>query len=214
MKYNNEAKIIVMLRNPIDMVYSLYYQQAYNFDEDARSFNDAWYLQDIRAKGQSIPARCREPSHIQYKDVGCYSTQLKKLYKHVPREQVKVIFFDDFVRETQKTYYDVLSFLNISSDGRTEFPRINPNKIHKSKLIGSALRKNPRFVRKAKQTIKRILNIRSFHILPTLVRLNTKKIPRPPLDKDMKKILIEEFKEEIRELSQMMGKNLEHWLKR
>jgi hypothetical protein len=29
----------------------------------------------------------------------------------------------------------------------------------------------------------------------------------------MKGILIEEFKEEICELSQMLGKNLEHWLK-
>jgi hypothetical protein len=145
--------------------------------------------------------------------VGCYSTQLKRLYEHVPREQVKVILFDDFVLETQKTYYDVLDFLNISSDERMKFLRINPNKVHKSELIGAFLRKDPPVVRKAKQIIKRKLNIKSFHILPTLVRLNTKKIPRHPLDEEMKGILIEEFKEEICELSQMLGKNLEHWLK-
>ena len=79
-------------------MYSLYYQKVHSFDEDAECFNDAWYLQGIRAKGQRVPAKCREPSHLQYKDVGFYRTQLRRLYEHVPKEQVKVIFFDDFIR--------------------------------------------------------------------------------------------------------------------
>lgn len=212
MKYNNEAKIIVMLRNPVEMVYSLYYQQVFSFDEDVKTFNDAWNLQDKRSKGKSVPAKCREQSHLLYKDVGNYSIQLKRLYKHVPRKQVRVILFDDFISETQKVYCETLDFLNISSDGRTRFPRVNQNKIHKSEIIGKAFKKNPRFVRNAAQKIKGKLNIKSFYILTTLAKLNSKKVSRPPLDDNTRRILIDQFNDEIHELSQILNKDLEHWL--
>ena len=61
-----QAKIIVMLRNPVDLAYSYHSQLLYASDENVPDFEQAWRLQDIRREGKKIPPRCRDSALLQY----------------------------------------------------------------------------------------------------------------------------------------------------
>ena len=44
---NPDARLIVMLRNPVDIVHSLHSQFVYGFREDEKDFEKAWQLQAV-----------------------------------------------------------------------------------------------------------------------------------------------------------------------
>ena len=126
--YQPDAKIIVMLRKPLEVVESLHRQMLWVLDEDDPSLESAWNKQADRSRGIGLPDKCREPAFLQYKNVVDYSVQLKRLYSVFPAEQIKIILFDDFKNNTLQVYKEVIEFLGFEYDGRKEFEKINERK--------------------------------------------------------------------------------------
>ena len=81
-EYNPDAKIVVILRHPVDMFFSLFQQNLFRLREDARDPIEAWGLQDERKSGECIPRRCRHPMMLQrqthdfpvFPDVACLTS--------------------------------------------------------------------------------------------------------------------------------------------
>jgi len=136
-EYDPKAKIIVMLRNPVDMIYSFHSQLVFTADESENSFEKAWRLQKTRQQGKQIPSQCREAAFLQYAEMGKLGEQIERLKAVFPPEQVEIILFEDFVKSTKNIYDQVLEFLAVPNDGRTEFIRINENKSHKMGTVGN-----------------------------------------------------------------------------
>ena len=90
-KFNPEAKIIAILRNPVDMIYSLHSQFYYAFIECEKNFIKAWRLQDKRLSGYAIPRNCKVPEVLQYRKMAKYDEQIKRLFNTFPKEQIKII---------------------------------------------------------------------------------------------------------------------------
>ncbi len=88
---NPASRMIVMLRNPVDMVWALHAQLIHSLDEDVLDLETAWDLQAARAQGQHLPVHCREPKHLQYRAAGSYSHQLERLFRLVPRDRVLLL---------------------------------------------------------------------------------------------------------------------------
>lgn len=76
-EFNKDAKILVMLRNPIDFVCSLHSQLLFAFNEDRPDFAEAWNLQEDRAKGINLPKTCIAPQFLQYRAVAKFGAQLE-----------------------------------------------------------------------------------------------------------------------------------------
>ena len=55
LSFQPEAKFIVMLRNPVEMAYSLHSMLCFQGEEDEKDFLKAWHLQDQRRAGRFIP---------------------------------------------------------------------------------------------------------------------------------------------------------------
>lgn len=127
-EFNPEARIIAMFRNPVDMVYSLHSQLLYVSEETVEDFETAWRLQERRARGLDLPPAIRSPLLVQYAEVGRFGSQAQRVLATFPTAQVKLILFDDFAASPQRIYDEVIQFLGIPHDGRTQFPRINENK--------------------------------------------------------------------------------------
>jgi hypothetical protein len=75
--FNPTARLIMMVRNPADMVYSLHGQYVFNnFDCESESdFEKAWRLQDRRLEKKAMPARLsattdRSSELLQYRFIG------------------------------------------------------------------------------------------------------------------------------------------------
>ena len=67
--YNPQARFIVLVRQPVDMLVSLHAQLYTTFHEDQRDFQVAWQLQSERAARSSLAANCELPQILQYRDV-------------------------------------------------------------------------------------------------------------------------------------------------
>ncbi|MBN2328224.1 MAG: sulfotransferase, partial [Candidatus Omnitrophica bacterium] len=80
-KFNKESKIIVMIRKPSDMVYSLHSQLLFSGFENISDFYEAWNMQDKRRGGYNIPKWCKEKKFLLYGDIAKYSFQLERVYK-------------------------------------------------------------------------------------------------------------------------------------
>ena len=212
-QYNQDAKIVAMVRNPVDLVYSYHSQLLYNVgEENEADFEKAWHLQQAREQGKNMPPLCKSPATLQYKNIGSVGTQVEKLFSIFPSEQVKVILFDDFKASTQSVYEDVLSFLEVSNDHRTDFPQINKNRKHRFALLGKLTEKTPQAIVSQANRIKGSLGIKSFGIANKVRDLNRVEFQRPPLLPEFRSYLANEFKDEVLKLADLINKDLNHWL--
>ncbi len=114
-----------MLRNPVELVYSLHAEMFYRLCEDEPDFPTAWSLQAARRRGEHLPKTNPNgiKGRLQYEFVGRLGEQVARLLATFPREQVHLIVFDDFVRSPAAAYAGVLEFLGLPFDGRTVFPK-------------------------------------------------------------------------------------------
>jgi len=214
LEFNPEAKFIVMLRNPIDMVHSLHSLFLYSCDEDVENFREAWNLQGVRKKGRNIPKRCNEPKILQYGEFAKLGQQLERLYEVVPKDRVMVILFEDFVIKPKLIYEDVLRFLGVPLDSRSEFPVINANKVWKSKVAGNfwSVLINLRVFHYARNA-KRFFGLGNKDTAVWLMQVNTKNQKRPLIPKDLKKELAEYFKKDVGRISALIRRDCTHWVK-
>ncbi len=209
--FNENAKIVVMLRNPIDLVHSIHSQLVYSLNEDEEDFETAWRLQSLRKRGIRVPKSCMAPTTLQYLQAGRLGDQVERLLEIFPSDQVKIILFDDFTMSTKGVYEDVLSFLGVPSDGRSDFPAINVSKVHKLKWL-AYLTQRPPFPRGYfPQSLKKLLGLERTGALDKIRQLNARERLRKPLSPIFRAELIGAFRDDIEKLSRILNRDLSHW---
>lgn len=212
-EFNKNAKIIVMLRNPVEVVFQFHSMFAWHSMDDEPEFEKAWRLQESRKEGKNIPELCEDPEFLQYKKIGLIGTNLEKVLRIFPPEQVKMILFEDFVSNTREVYEDVLSFLGVPSDNRTEFPHMHETKRHKIHAVGKLLCAIPSSVSSGVKFLKKIFGVKKrLNLMPKIHKLNTGIISFDDLDEKFRLELIDEFREEIQKISRLTNRDLNHWL--
>jgi hypothetical protein len=211
-KFCPEAKIIVMLRNPVDMVYSLHSQLLFGRDEIEASFECAFNLIQARKRGQEIPWSCKTREKLYYDEVASFGRQLEKLWESFPKQQTKIVFFEDFIRNTEKIYEDILNFLEVPSFSYESFPIINANKRSKNIWLANFTQRPPKALLAAAMRFKTMLGIERYHILDYLRKRNTIEEPRPELSIEMKKRIIEAYSSDILKLQTLTGRDLSNWM--
>ena len=211
--FNPDAKLIAMFRNPVEMVHSLHSQLLYVAEENESDFETAWRLQERRRQGEALPPGSRGGFLVQYFEVGQFGTQVQRVLSHFPRDQVKLILFDDFAASPQAVYDDVIAFLGIPHDGRSEFPRINESKRARLDWLRNFYRKPPAPLRSAFRGLKRALGGGGgiSAAARKLVALNTVKEERRPISAAFREELVAAFRPEIALLSRLLERDLSHW---
>ncbi len=211
-EFNANAKIIVMVRNPISLLPSIHKMLQINFAEDQEDLETAWKLQADRQNGRNLPKGRNQKfdvSTLQYREVCRLGEQVQHLFTQFPPSQIKAILFDDFITDTKNVYCQTLDFLGIAQDGRSEFPQVNSARNYKSKWLGWSIWK----LRDIGSAVKSKLGItRSFAIQQKLNSLNKKPVPRQTLSKEFIEHLQLEFREDILLLQEVLGVSLADWL--
>lgn len=130
------ARFVVMLRDPVDMAYSLHSQLYWSFQEEEADFERAWSLQAQRRRGEHIPSLNLEPRLLQYRDICALGRQLERVLRWVGPKRVHAVLLDELRREPRRVYLETLSFLGLADDGRRDFGASNENKQHKLRWLG------------------------------------------------------------------------------
>ena len=210
-EYNPEAKFIVLLRNPVDLVHAWHSQNLYGLWEDEPDFARAWNLQEERAAGRHIPKTCLEPKVLMYRQVGALGSQVARLFENVAREKVRLYVFDDFNTNPAAVYRDLLAFLGLPDDGRELFPRVNENKRQRHAVIARFVERPPRLWQAGAKVLRIFFRKSSLGLLQRLRRWNQQPVGRPPISAEFRKQLLDAFDPEIRRLAVLLDRNLDHW---
>ena len=212
-EFNPEAKIIAMFRNPVEMVHSFHSQLLYVSEESESDFEAAWRLQDRRRQGIGLPPGSRGAFLVQYAEIARFGTQTERLLSVFPRAQVKLILYDDFAASPQAVYDEVIEFLGVPHDGRTDFGRVNESKRARLAWLRDFYRKPPPTLRNAFRGLKRVMGDRRITaVAHKLVDLNTVTAPRPPLSPSFRAELVAAFRGEVALLSRLLNRDLSHWV--
>lgn len=211
LKFNPEARFLVMLRNPVEVAQAFHMEQVFALNEDQQDFEAAWRLQDQRLRGSFIPPSCRAPQFLQYGAIGRYGEQVRRLLLQVPRRSVLFVRFDSFRSDTASAYRQVLSFLGLSDDGRTEFPVVNASHSHRSSHIAKAVLDPPKLLREPVWRLRAHLRRRRYPAVEAAKRFLRRPVRRAPLASAFNRELVEYFVSDIRELERLLEWDLTAW---
>lgn len=151
--FSPNAKIIIMLRNPVNAAYSFYSQKVFGGSESAASFEDALNLIDNRLLGKNLPKHPGIIETFDYVGTYMYYDQVKRYIDIFGRENILIIKFDDFKNDTLTVYKQLVDFLGIDSSYIPTFTVENANKVNKSKFLNSLI-VHPSYLR---DTVKKII---------------------------------------------------------
>jgi hypothetical protein len=211
-EFDPGARLIAMVRNPVDMIYSYFMVNRFHFDEDQEDFEAAWRLQGARRAGESVPASCIDPSLLMYGDIARMGEQIQRMLEIFPREQVKIIVFDDFIADTRRVYLDVLEFLGVPDDGKESFPRVNENKVHRFPSAARLLFRPSGWAAPFVNLMKRSVGARRQQVAAVVARAIMKPAPRVPLREEFRRELYDYFREDVALLSRILDRDLSRWV--
>jgi len=107
-QYNPEMKIIISLRNPADRAFS-HWNMRRGKGQESEDFLDAIK----RDKAQVIEDFSLAAHRYAYVDRGLYSSQIERVFKFFPREQVLIIKYENFRADYSGTVDSVFDFLGV-----------------------------------------------------------------------------------------------------
>jgi hypothetical protein len=106
--YNPKIKLLILLRNPVERAFAHWNMQSFKGREPL-DFFDAVREEKTRIAG-APPDQARR---FAYVDRGFYAQQLERLFQFFPREQVKIVKFEEFKEKQRETLASIFSFLGL-----------------------------------------------------------------------------------------------------
>ena len=200
--YIPEAKLVAILRDPVERAYSSFVQRVQKGDEPLSDFAEALREEENGMRNNWAP-------RWQSKRIGCYYTHLKRYYDIFDREQIKVYLYEDLKGDPVGVAQSVFRFLEVND---TFVPNVslihNVSGIPKSRALQAFISKPSPL----KSTLKPLLpeGLRQ-HVSVFLENRNIAG-PPPPLSQDVRRDLIDFYREDILKLEKLIGRDLSRWL--
>jgi Sulfotransferase domain len=197
--YVPDAKLIAVLRDPAERAYSNYLHCVRSGREPLESFEQA-----LRAEG----ARIRDnwgPVH-HYRQKGFYYGQLKRYFEAFGRDQVKVYLYEEDLKDNPLgMLQDTFRYLGVDD-------AFVPDVSMKHNVSG--VPKNKTLLSLARRLNTLTPTIRPY--LPPGARryIKTRILAKPPqLSPEVRWQLVEEYREDILRLEELIQRDLSAWLK-
>lgn len=181
-----EAKLIVTLRNPVDKVYSQ-------------------YQMNLRRTGKKGPLPPTYELLTPLLSSCFYARHLRAYMKLFPKEQIKVLIFEHWIKSQEKTLDDLFEFLELPpAQVRFEDSRYNVGGVPRNFLYRSVLSARDRFI-----ALKPLVPKRLRKVVNQTINVGMDKAP--PLPPDVLRRLVEDFRSDILDLESLTGLDLAVW---
>lgn len=210
-----QARIIIMLRDPVDMVCSLHAHCLLGGYEDLPDLEQAHAAEEDRRHGLRMPRLCPFPLTLQYTFIGRYAEHVRRYLEIFGPERVKCVLFEDLRDQPEKTYHETLAFLGLEAAGAPDFKARNARLRWRSHrlaafvlpVLDSVKRRNlpGRFGRPARGLLGLLFYV--------TMRLSLTKTHAAPPSPELKARLRERFREDVEQLAGLIGRDLSSWLR-
>ena len=207
--FNPDARIIIMLRNPVDVMYSQHNQLVFNQREDLADFDQALAAEDDRLAGRRLPTDAIRPEALYYRRSVRFPEQVRRYLDVFAADRVHFIVFDDLVRDPQGVFRSTLEFLGVDATVAVDLSVYNPSKTARSGRM-------QRLIFAPRGPMRRLFGaLRRFPLMhrlrDALVSANSQTAARPRMDPDLRARLTAEFAPQVAELGSIIGRDLSPW---
>jgi hypothetical protein len=207
------VRLLVSLRNPVEQVYSHYWHlRRQNFHEYDRSLVPATFEGAL----QRYPERLVDPAYC--------GAALRRWFELFGRSQVHVILYDDIQARPDAVLSALYTFAGVDPAFRPASVDRHDSDVRRGASPRSALHDRAhRFLyqqlaRRLYYRIKLMVGVRRASSLAETLRARQVmqsvfyRDGYPPMTTRTRAMLVEQFGDEVRQLSQLIGRNLDHWL--
>jgi len=223
-----ECKFVIAIRNPLEMLPSLHLRQVCNGDESVVDFERAWELIAERRLGLSIPNSCLDPRLLDYEEIGRLGKHVRRFFDVVGRERCLVSLFDDFMADPADHYRRVLEFLDLPPHPRTDFRRCRSSAGVRIPSLQRLLKRPPKVIRSllasdaylhregSRASSKASVSLPTRHLKRArkwLLDWNRTEAQPRVLSDELRSAICAALKDDIGSLSDLLGRDLCHWLK-
>ncbi|WP_433824893.1 sulfotransferase family protein [Actinoplanes sp. CA-015351] len=203
-KLTPDAKLIILLRDPVDRAHSNWTHLWVAGLEEKADFLEACHAEQERKAAHWA-------DFWHYIGLGLYGEQLQHLYQHVPREQVLLLRYRDLKDDPARTLDRVCSFLGVRTGVLTAIPKENVNRhFVEDNAVNQALRG----LLRAGGTFGHHFPVplRLAARGPLLTLLHRKRGNRPVTTPEERAALLPYFTEDIALLQEVTGERYDDWL--
>jgi hypothetical protein len=208
--FNPDAKILMVLREPVDFIHSFHSQLLRSANENEPDFHTALKLEESRKKGQNIPFTATYPENLFYIDQARYTEQVKRFLDAFDSQNVKVLIYEDLRADNMRIFREILEFLQVDPEFTPQFQDVNKTRrVRFPRLAGWLVFLGD----KGKYPVQKWMP--DWLLRPTrgvLRRIFYTTGPRVELDPELRLQLARELKPDVLELSELLGIDLaEKW---
>ncbi len=195
------AKLIAILRNPVDRAYSAFLHLLRDGREPHTDFRKALLEEERRIQ--------EHWEHIwHYKAVGFYYIQLMRYYDLFDRDQIRIYLYEDLKEKPIELSRDVFRFLGVNADFKPDMSlRFNVSGVPRNKIIHAFLSK-PHPI---KSLFKPLIPVKLRQRL--VVTLRNRNLAKPEFPIAVRRELVELYREDILKLQALIKRDLSHWLR-
>lgn len=184
-----EARLVAILRNPVDRAYSHYWMERARGREHL-SFEQAIAAELARNDPDVLPA---------YLGQGRYLRQLQRITERVPEDQLLVLLFDDLCGDPTVTFAELCRFLGVDD-------HVTPP------IVGRPVNSFVSFRSLRVRRLTKLLPESLPMLSKVLGRLNARPGEAyPPLTPVTRSRLVELFEADNRALASWLGRDLQMW---
>jgi Sulfotransferase family len=200
-RYVPDAKLIAVLRNPVERAYSAFLVKLRTGYEPLSEFDEA-----LNAEPERIADGWSYTWH--YREQGFYHRNLTRYFERFDSDQIRVYLYEDLERDPHRMLTDIFRFLGVDAGFRPNLSiRHNRSGVPRSARLHRLLTRSHPVKEAAKSVIPEEWGHR------VISRLSRGNLRRPPLRPEIRARLIEGYYEDIRRLEGLIGRDLSHWLR-
>jgi hypothetical protein len=204
--FQPHAKIIIMLRNPINMAYSYWrYMQVEGNEnksfEEAISFTESEYR-----KTKKFTENCINwPKSYLYIERAKYANQVKNYIDTFGYQNVKVIIFEKFIKDIREELVDIFDYLGVDRNFDPVIKVKNKGGMPRSLWIRDNI------YNKEYPLLRKLLPPKWREIIRYKVRDINRKKSKNEIDFELRMRLKNEFASDIRKLEDVLSIEIDEW---
>jgi hypothetical protein len=193
-----EARLIAVLRNPVDRAYSEYLHFRRDGDEPLDSFAAALDAEEERIRNDWAMGR--------YVDRGRYDEQLRRYLRRFDREQIRIVLHEDLVQSPEAVLRALCSHIGVDPSVELQADRrVNKSGVPDHPWVHRVLT--------GLQPVREALGpLVPDGIVDWANALKNRNLEKPEMESATRRRLIETYRPHVDTLQRILDRDLSHWL--